>query len=113
MLRGVLISGAVVVVLSLALFVVLIAGLFLPRGMVDHRLDEYEGRKQRDVISVIGEMYERRQGGLGTRRVTAWRITSVEKCATRCPRPYAVDLDLYTLFGIPYGETGVSCGKSP
>lgn len=104
-----LISVAAAVVFAGAL--VLVLGLFLPLSMVDQRPDEYEGRKQQAVVEAVGEMYERRQDGLGTRRVTTWRIDRVHKCASRCPHPYAVRLDLYTIFGIPYGETGIFCGS--
>ena len=99
-----------IVFLTLAAALVLWLGSVLPLFFVDQNIDDYRGAKEMAVLRVIGEMYESRQNDLGTYRVTAWEVTSVEKCRTRCPRPYAVRLELYTLFGVPYGETGLPCG---
>lgn len=108
--RIALVSGAAIMSLTLATALVLWLGSVLPLFFVDQNIDDYRGAKEMDVLGVIGEMYESRQDGLGTYRVTAWEVTSVEKCRTRRPRPYAVRLELYTLFGVPYGETGLPCG---
>ena len=109
MTRRILISGAVVGFLCCATLVVLVLGTILPVGFVDHGIDEYHGAEQQAVIEAVGEMYQRKQAGMNTYRVTTWRVTSVERCPTRSPRAYSVEVDLYTTFGIPYGETGIFC----
>lgn len=111
MIRAALISGAVVFSIGTTSLVLLL-GYFLPLGFADMNYDDYRGAEQQAVIDAVNEMHRREQDGLGTYRVTTWRVTSVKKCRTGCPRPYAVGLDLFTLFGIPYGETGVGCGRS-
>lgn len=110
MIRVALLSGAVVFSIC-ATFLVLLLGYFLSLGFVDMNYDDYRGAERQAMIDAVGEMHRREQDGMGTYRVTTWRVTSVEECRTGCPRPYAVELDLFTLFGIPYGETGVGCGR--
>ena len=109
MTRRILISGAVLGFLCCATLVILLLGTVVPVGFVDHGIDEYHGAKQRAVIHAVGEMYQTKQAGMNTYRVTTWRVTGVEQCPSRCPRAYAVEVDLYTTFGIPYGQTGVFC----
>ena len=92
-----------------ATLVVLVLGTILPSGFVDHGVDEYRGAKRDALISGVAEMGRRHQNGMNTYRVTAWRVTGVERCPPRCPRAYSVEVDLYTTFGIPYGEAGVYC----
>ncbi len=106
-----LISGAVVFSIR-ARSLVLLLGYSLPLGFVDTNYDDYRGAEQQAVIDAVSETHQREQDGLGTCRATTWRVTSAEKCRTGCPRPYAVELELFTLFGMPHGETGVGCGRS-
>lgn len=110
MIRAALVSGVMVFSIC-ATSLVLLLGYFLSLSFVDMNYDDYRGAERQAVIDAVNGMHRREQDGLGTYRVTTWRVTSVEKCRTGCPRPYAVELELFTLFGIPYGKTGVGCGR--
>ena len=89
--------------------------MVVPTFVVDPRLTEYEGAKREAVLSAVSEIIREepdlRVGRLGTSRVSTFRVTSVKKCPTDCPRAYSVEVDFYTIFGFLYKETALYCGR--
>lgn len=97
---------------AVALVAVVLLGFVLPQRFVGTGVEEYEGKEKglaREAISVAEAQF---MGTSDHWYVTAARVSAVGSCSGP-PDPDSVNfsaaVDLYTVFGVPYGTAEMSC----
>jgi hypothetical protein len=114
-----------------ALFVVLRVGWLVPHRHIESEVDGYSGLQKRYASFAVEDAKVRvREWGSLRPPVAAYRVTCVERCPGRPLRcgppieiregvyrenpacegsPFAVDVRLYTFFGLPAGNANLRC----
>ena len=86
---------------------VLVLGMVLPRFIIGDGVDRYEGNEKKiahEKLLYIGAFFAGEPYSQLT--LTAQRVTRVRKC------PQPGEVQLFTIFGIPYGELRFQCTGS-
>ena len=89
---------------------VLALGISLPKWIIDPGLHRYAGGKRafaEGALSMIESTDFR--DSTDAYIAMAHRVVGVERCAPPSARAFRVEVRLYTVFGIPYGEKKTAC----
>jgi|SRR5215216_4480426 hypothetical protein len=121
---------------ALALCAVLWAGWTLPHRHIETGLDDYRGIERRYAETAVElTKVQNNEWGNPAPPIAAYRVTDVRRCPERPIRcgpairvregvyrenpecegsPFAVDVQTYTLFGVPFGSADLPCeGRDP
>ena len=118
----------------IVLLAVLRVGWVLPQRLIGNGVDGYAGPEKPYASNAIDEAKSLMSEGLnpGGILVSAYRVTRVMRCPEypiRCGpptlkngvyyenpacegKPFAVEVQTYTIFAVPSGKVGVNCGGS-
>ena len=99
---------------------VLFAGFKAPAYFIDNGISKFHTTMEREVAaSSIRSSYMATSGSFGALIVRAYRVTSVSLASEPCDgspnmfKPagkYASQVQLYTIFGLPYETLYLTCG---
>lgn len=129
--RRLILAAFALVLAVLALGAVLGAGWVLPHQFIGTGLDDYRGVEKEYAAGAVeqAKLQDSEWGNPGP-LVAAYRVTEVRRCPGRPIRcgpairvgegverenpecegnPFAVDVQTYTLFGLPFGDADLPC----